>query len=169
MHFPDFGVVSYWIDGAERWSLPLGPFRNNHGMGASAVVYRDLLIQICESEHDVVFFTFVDKNTGRVRRRIDRSEMLGVSYSTPTVYERDGQSPLLIVPGSFEMIAYRLDTGEKQWWLSGLPYSPRSVPVLAEERRPGPSRAEHPVGCRWRRTRRTGICEPADSLRHRKW
>lgn len=131
--FPDFGIVSYSIDGAERWSLPLDPFRNNHGMGASPVVYQDLLIQICDQDVGS-YLLFVDKNTGKLRRRIDRSEMLGVSYSTPTVYERDGQSPLLIVPGSFEMIAYRLDTGEKQWWLSGLPYSPRSVPVLAKDR-----------------------------------
>ena len=130
--FPDFGLVSYSIDGAERWSLALGPFRNNHGMGASPIVYRDLLIQICDQDVGS-YLLFVDKNTGKVLRRIDRSEMLGVSYSTPTVYERDGQPALLIVPGSFEMIAYRLDTGQKQWWLSGLPYSPRSAPVLAKD------------------------------------
>jgi outer membrane protein assembly factor BamB len=130
--FQDFGLVSYSIDGAERWTLPLGPFRSNHGMGASPIVYRDMLIQICDQDVES-YLLFVDKNTGKLRRRIDRSEMLGVSFSTPTVYERAGQPPLLIVPGSFEMVAYRLDTGEKQWWLSGLPYSPRSVPVLAKD------------------------------------
>jgi outer membrane protein assembly factor BamB len=127
--FQDFGLVSYSVDGAERWNLPLGPFRNNHGMGTSPIIYRDLLILVCDQDVGS-FLLFIDKNTGKVRRRIDRSELLGSSYSTPTVYERAGQPALLIVPGSFQMIAYRLDTGEKQWWLSGLPYSPRSVPLL---------------------------------------
>ncbi|MEX2261291.1 MAG: PQQ-binding-like beta-propeller repeat protein [Bryobacteraceae bacterium] len=130
--FQDFGLVSYSIDGVERWRLALGPFRNNHGMGASPILYGDLLIQVCDQDVGS-YLLFVDKHSGRVRRRIDRSELLGAGYSTPAVYERAGHPPLLIAPGSFEMIAYRLDTGEKQWWLPGLPYSPRSVPVLAAE------------------------------------
>jgi outer membrane protein assembly factor BamB len=31
--FQDFGVVSYGIEGKEKWRLPLGPFRNYKGMG----------------------------------------------------------------------------------------------------------------------------------------
>jgi outer membrane protein assembly factor BamB len=130
--FQDFGLVSYSVDGIERWSLPLGPFRNNHGMGASPILYRDQLIQVCDQDVGS-YLLLIDKHSGKVRRRIDRSELLGAGYSTPIVYERAGRPPLLIVPGSFEMIAYRLDTWEKQWWLSGLPYSPRSVPVLAQD------------------------------------
>lgn len=129
--FQDFGVVAYSMDGSPRWQLPLGPFRNNHGMGASPILYRDVLIQSCDQDVGS-FLLIIDKGTGKVRRRIDRSELLGVSYSTPTIYERAGKAPLLIAPGSFEMIAYNLETGEKEWWMSGLPYSPRSVPVLAK-------------------------------------
>jgi outer membrane protein assembly factor BamB len=48
--FQDFGLIAYSIDGAEQWSLKLGPFRNNHGMGASPIIYKDLLIQICDQD-----------------------------------------------------------------------------------------------------------------------
>ena len=33
--FTDFGLVSYGPDGEERWRMPLGPFNNPFGMGAS--------------------------------------------------------------------------------------------------------------------------------------
>ncbi len=33
--FPDYGMLSYDFDGNERWRIPLGPFDNVYGMGAS--------------------------------------------------------------------------------------------------------------------------------------
>lgn len=127
--FQDFGLVSYSLEGEEQWRLPLGPWRNNHGMGASPIVWRDLLILPCDQDVGS-FLLAVDKRTGREGWRIDRKEIAGVSYSTPTVSEVPGKPPLLIVPGSFQLAAYRLDDRTKQWWVNGLPYSPRAVPVL---------------------------------------
>jgi outer membrane protein assembly factor BamB len=39
--FPDFGLLSYTRDGKERWRLPLGPFKNVYGIGASPVLADD--------------------------------------------------------------------------------------------------------------------------------
>ena len=35
--FTDFGLISHGPDGEERWRLPLGPFNNPFGLGASPV------------------------------------------------------------------------------------------------------------------------------------
>ena len=42
--FPDYGLVAYNAAGKELWKLPLGPFNNIYGMGASPVIAGDLLI-----------------------------------------------------------------------------------------------------------------------------
>jgi hypothetical protein len=31
--FADFGLISYDLDGKERWRVPLGPFNNLYGSG----------------------------------------------------------------------------------------------------------------------------------------
>ena len=36
--FEDFGMVAYDHAGDELWHLPLGPFNNEYGMGASPVL-----------------------------------------------------------------------------------------------------------------------------------
>src|SRR5690606_36420379 len=33
--FPDYGLIAYDAAGAEQWKMPLGPFQNIYGMGAS--------------------------------------------------------------------------------------------------------------------------------------
>ena len=48
--FTDFGLVSYGPDGEERWRVPLGPFNNPFGMGASPVLANGKVIQVCDSE-----------------------------------------------------------------------------------------------------------------------
>src|SRR2546425_13240723 len=48
--FTDFGLMSFTADGRERWRLPMGPFNNPFGMGASPVLAGNTLLQICDSE-----------------------------------------------------------------------------------------------------------------------
>ena len=77
--FTDFGLVSYGSDGEERWRVPLGPFDNPFGLGASPVLANGKVIQICDSETGS-FAIAVDQKTGRtvwhgsesarVRRRV---------------------------------------------------------------------------------------------------
>lgn len=40
----------------------------------------------------------------------------------------------MIVPGSFEVASYTLDTGEKLWWVRGLAWQLKSVPVVDHDR-----------------------------------
>ena len=39
--FADFGLVAYTPDGKDRWTLPLGPFKNFYGMAGSPIIAGD--------------------------------------------------------------------------------------------------------------------------------
>src|SRR5437660_1273448 len=39
--FKDFGMISYDPTGAVRWKVPLGPFSNSMGLGASPIIAGD--------------------------------------------------------------------------------------------------------------------------------
>ncbi|MBI4908924.1 MAG: PQQ-binding-like beta-propeller repeat protein [Acidobacteria bacterium] len=47
--FTDFGLISYGLDGNERWKTPMGPFNNPFGMGASPVLVENVLLQSCDA------------------------------------------------------------------------------------------------------------------------
>jgi outer membrane protein assembly factor BamB len=128
--FGDFGLISYGFDGNERWRMPLGPFRNVYGMGASPIVAGDALILVCDQSRDS-FAMAVGKDDGRVRWRRPRPEALS-GHSTPIVYQPEKGPLQIVAPGSFRVDAYSVDTGETVWWTSGLPSEMKSGAVLGE-------------------------------------
>jgi outer membrane protein assembly factor BamB len=126
--FGDFGLVSYGPDGNERWRMPLGPFSNLHGMAASPILVDGKLIQVCDQDVGS-YLLAVDAETGRVAWRTDRGEVVH-GFSTPAVYRpREGPAHV-IVPGSYQMIAYAADTGKKLWWVRGTTWQVKSAPVI---------------------------------------
>ncbi len=126
--FGDFGLLSYTLEGKERWRLPLGPFNNTNGHGSSPIVAGKLVILVCDQDSQS-FLLAVDKNTGRIAWKVDRPESTR-GYSTPAVL-RPPQGPAeLIVPGAYQMTAYNAETGEKLWWIRGLSWQPKSAPVV---------------------------------------
>ena len=64
--FTDFGLICFDVAGKEQWRLPLGPFNNPFGLGASPILAEDKVLLICDVESDS-FFLAVDKNTGKVK------------------------------------------------------------------------------------------------------
>jgi len=128
--FQDFGMLAYDRDGNERWRMPLGPFDNAYGMGASPVVAGDTVVQVCDQSNGS-FMIAVEKSTGKVRWKIDRPEA-HTGHSTPIVYTPAGGRPQLLVPGSFYLTSYALDTGERLWWVSGLAFEMKATPVVQD-------------------------------------
>jgi outer membrane protein assembly factor BamB len=126
--FGDFGILCYGVDGEDRWRVPLGPFNNANGHGASPVVIDDMLILICDQDTDS-YVLALDKATGQVRYRIERPEVTR-SYSIPTVYRPKKGPAELIIPGSYLVVAYNLETGEKLWWVRGMSWQQKSVAVV---------------------------------------
>ena len=126
--FNDFGIVAYSYDGDELWNMPLGPFNNIYGMGASPVVVDDKVILVCD-QNIGSFMIAVNKNTGETVWRVDRPEAKS-GHSTPITWESPEGETQLLVPGSFLLDAYDPDTGQKLWWTQSLSFEMKSTAVI---------------------------------------
>jgi outer membrane protein assembly factor BamB len=121
--FGDYGMISYGLDGNERWRAPLGPFNNVYGMGSSPVVVGNTVVLICDQSSDS-FAIGIDKTTGKVKWKKARPEALS-GHSTPAVYGNQ-----VIAPASFRVDSYDADTGEIVWFAHGLASEMKSVPIV---------------------------------------
>jgi hypothetical protein len=129
--FQDFGLISYSVDGKERWRLPLGPFKNGNGMGASPIVSHGMVLLVCDQ--DVGSFVLAVKAaTGKACWRKERLNTIGAGYATPVVCEHPNGIAHLIVPGTFQLMAYEVDSGEPIWWVNGFPVQPNASPILGD-------------------------------------
>ncbi len=126
--FGDFGLIGYGLDGTERWRLLLGPLNNINGHGASPILVDGKVVMVCDQDSGS-YMIAVDQSNGRVLWRTERPEVTR-GYSTPAVFRRRGEPVELIVPGSYQLIAYSLDRGEKLWWVRGMAWQLKSVPLI---------------------------------------
>lgn len=126
--FTDFGLISYGPGGNERWRLPLGPFNNPFGMGASPLLVGDRIILNCDSETGS-FLLAVHSASGRVLWRAERPDA-GRGFSTPILYRPPDGAPQALVAGSHRMTAYDTSTGREVWWFTGLTWQLKPTPVI---------------------------------------
>lgn len=126
--FDEYGMLAYDHAGEERWRLPLGPFHNIYGMGASPIIAGNVVVQPCDDGH-ASFVIGLDKRSGDELWRVDRPQAVS-GHCTPIIYEPADGDPQFILPGSFLLDAYDIKTGERIWWITGLPSEMKSVPVL---------------------------------------
>lgn len=129
--FPDFGMLAYDFEGNELWRLPLGPFDNDYGMGASPIVIENKVILVCDQSTGS-FIIAVDKSSGEIIWEKSRPEATS-GHCTPVVYKAEGGETQILVPGSFLLISYSADTGDRLWWTSGLAFEMKSTPVLRDD------------------------------------
>jgi len=124
--FQEFGLISYDANGKERWKLPLGPFNMFYGFGASPILVDDKVILPVDQDNPNSFLIAVDKNTGRVRWRVERPAVIS-GYSTPTVYQPSQGAKQVIIPESFQLSAYSIEDGKRVWWVRGLACEMKSI------------------------------------------
>src|SRR5918992_87322 len=124
--FQDFGMLSYDPAGKERWKLPLGPFNMFYGFGASPILVDDKVILPVDQDHPTSYLIAVDKNSGRVRWKVDRPIVIS-GYSTPIVYQPPQGPKQIIVPESFQLSAYSVADGKRVWWVRGLACEMKSI------------------------------------------
>ena len=126
--FNDFGLLGYDIEGNDLWQVPLGPFNNVYGMGASPIIAGENIILICDQNTDS-YIIAVNKFTGKEVWRKDRPEATS-GHSTPVIYQPEGEELQVLVPGSFFLTSYSAASGEKLWWVGGLSFEMKSTPVI---------------------------------------
>jgi outer membrane protein assembly factor BamB len=129
--FGDYGLLSYDLQGRERWRVPLGPFNNAYGMGSSPILVDDLVVLVCDQGTDSFIAAF-DAATGRLRWKTARPDALS-GHSTPAVFRPASGPAQILAPGSFRMDAYSAKTGESLWWVNGLPSEMKAGPVLGDD------------------------------------
>jgi len=128
--FGDFGLIAYTLEGTEIWRLPLGPFNNVNGHGSSPIVADNKVVLICDQDIGS-YVIAVDKETGKPLWRTERPEVAR-GYATPGVYRPKNGPAELIVPGAFQLASYELETGKKLWWVRGMAWQLKSVPLISD-------------------------------------
>jgi outer membrane protein assembly factor BamB len=113
--FADYGLAAYTPEGKDRWTLPLGPFKNFYGMAASPIIAGDLLLMVCDQQSGS-YLLALDRKTGRQRWRTDRSAAT-IGWATPMIYRPAAAPAQIIVLGSTRLDSYYLATGEPIWWM----------------------------------------------------
>lgn len=126
--FPDYGLIGYDHTGKQLWTMPLGPFTNIYGMGASPIVVGDKVVLACDQSLGS-YVMAVDTWTGRVAWKVDRPEAKS-GHSTPIVWRGPDGKDQIILPGSFLLTSYDAATGRKLWWVGGLSFEMKSTPVI---------------------------------------
>ncbi len=124
--FQEFGLVSFDGAGKERWRLPLGPFNMFYGFGASPILVDDKVILPVDQDSPSSYLVAVDKNSGRVRWKVDRPVVIS-GYSTPIVYQPKQGPKQIVIPESFQLSAYSVADGKRVWWVRGLACEMKSI------------------------------------------
>ena len=127
--FPDLGLVSFDADGKERWRLPLGPFDTFYGMSSSPILSGNTVLLVCDARSKP-FIVAADAATGKVRWRMQRSEVRFEGYTSPILYEPKGEPAQLVVLGANRIDSFTIATGERVWWVRGLAFYPVASPVI---------------------------------------
>src|SRR5437879_3750753 len=127
--FPDLGLISFNAAGEERWRIKLGPFDSFYGLSSSPVVEGNTVALVCDQRNGS-FALAADKDSGRIRWRIERKLATTEGYSTPALYAPQRGTHQLIVTGAYRVDGYDLETGEKLRWIGNQGIYSIGSPVL---------------------------------------
>ena len=125
--FAGYGLLSYDAAGRLRWAYPMGPFTNFHGMGASPILADGKVLMVCDQDRNA-YVVAVNQSNGKVAWKVERPDMVH-SFSTPLIHRPDGGPAELVTPGSYQIVAYAVDSGRELWRARGLTYQVKSTPV----------------------------------------
>src|SRR5260370_9396948 len=97
-------------------------------MAASPTLAGEKLLMSCDQTNDS-YLLAVDKNDGHTLWKTERPEVTH-GFSTPILYRPESGPAQVIVPGSYQLIAYAVGSGEKLWWVRGLTWQVKSMAVI---------------------------------------
>jgi outer membrane protein assembly factor BamB len=126
--FAAYGVVSYSREGRERWRYAMPGLSSLHGVSASPVLHEKTLVLVCDQTAGS-FIVALDTATGKERWKKVRTDSAVGVYASPVVFTPPGEEAQVVVIGNFEMASYSAATGERLWWVTGLPMQAKASPV----------------------------------------
>jgi len=120
------------LSGKIVWQKALGPYKSEHGHGASPLIHESNLI-ISGEDHTGGYLTAIDRSNGRqvwkiARRRADTH----ANYATPTVGKIAGRNQL-ILHGYDRITSYDPATGKMLWFCKGPTEVCANTPVFDEQ------------------------------------
>ncbi len=124
--FKDLGLVSYDLEGTLRWKVPMGPFANTVGMGASPILAGDSIVLVADQIHGSYIAAF-DRSNGEARWKTPREE--SESWATPLLFDSCSE-PLILTAGEGRYGAHRLTDGKRIFTHPGLSPAVVASPVL---------------------------------------
>lgn len=127
--FPDAGLFCYSIDGVEKWRTEVGPFYSMHGISGSPILVDDLVVLLLDQLRGSRISAY-SLATGRLAWDVPRIDGLTSAYSTPSVLETPGATPLIVTSGPEEFCGYLASSGEKIWSVPGVSNAPIISPIV---------------------------------------
>ena len=113
---PRVDIQCYDFEGKRVWTAQPLRFAGMHGYSYTPVLHKDLLI-FDFSQNDEAAILGLDKNTGKIRWRVDRKQQ-DISHVTPLLVN-DSPATQLMVCGANEIRSLNPETGESLWWCQG--------------------------------------------------
>jgi outer membrane protein assembly factor BamB len=115
--FGSYGLICYDLQGLQLWEQRMGPFQDEYGSASSPVLIDDKVI--IQQDHDAnSFLMALDGKDGKILWKSERPNALR-SYSTPSVWTRNGRKELLVA-GALELAGYDPSDGKRLWRVNGL-------------------------------------------------
>ena len=123
------GAAAVDFDGNVAWTNTENHFYSQHGLGASPVLYNDLLLMPWDhsikegpdmkigwqTPWDKAYVWALDKNTGKERYKAMRGSSR-IGHMTPRVVQVEGKPQLVSASGDV-VGGFDPDTGERIWWV----------------------------------------------------
>lgn len=123
--FADFGLVSYDAEGKERWRMALPPMPSMQGVSASPLLVGDRLIVVVDQAQDSYMMAVATRN-GETLWKKERRAAPGGAYASPVLFAKDQ----FVTFSPFELAGFSVSSGEKLWWVAGLPPQPKATPLV---------------------------------------
>ena len=128
--FGSSGLYCHDHSGKLLWKLRMGPFVNDFGAASSPILVGDRII-LCQ-DHDLdSFLLCLDKRTGDVIWKTDRSEFLRNSC-TPILWNNEGRLQI-VVAATLRVVGYDFDTGKEAWTVRGISRTVVSSPTVGAD------------------------------------
>ena len=130
-YFGTEGLYAYDFAGTLMWKFAPGVVGSaSVGLGTSPVLYKDLVILLCDEENgEKSYIVGLDRRTGKEVWRTPRK--IELSWATPVVVSAGGRDEV-VTSGNQAIIAYDPATGKELWRMKGLENNAVATPLVGD-------------------------------------